>query len=158
MGDFAMVWDVAQLSGDWRLDAGGLLEEEGLASAVILSLFTDRLAEPSDRIPDGTTDRRGVWSDLFRRDQADRQGSRLWLLHREKLTEAVRLRARDYAREALDWMLEDGVADAVAIEAVIVPPDRLDLRVVVSKDGRTLFDNRFGLLWQALAAGSGQGR
>lgn len=80
----------------------------GLTTAVIISLFTDRQADPDDVLPDGGTDRRGWWADTT-------MGSRLWLLSREKEISAVLGKARQYAEEALAWLLDDGVASAVTV-------------------------------------------
>ena len=61
--------------------------------------------DPDDVIPDGSGDPRGWWAD----DPEHRIGSRLWLLTRSKRTQETLLRAQDYAQEALQWMLDDGV-------------------------------------------------
>ena len=77
-----------------------LATDPGLETAVVLSLFTDRRALPADALPGGGNDRRGYWADAF----SERlQGSRLWLLSREKELESVRRSAEVYAQEALAW-------------------------------------------------------
>jgi phage gp46-like protein len=139
----AITFDGQAVQGDFTFAATGA-PEEALRNAVLLSLFTDGRAAPSDAIPDRSGDPRGVWSDLF----AGRKGSRLWLLRREKLLEPVRVRAEVYAREALQWLIADGVADRVATTARLTPPDRLDLQIVIERDGRLLLDARHALLWQ----------
>jgi phage gp46-like protein len=45
---------------DVRLDGGDLSTDDGLETAVLLSLITDRRAEADDVLPDGGTDRRGA--------------------------------------------------------------------------------------------------
>lgn len=97
-------------------DAARLAEDEGLRTAVILSLFTDRRAEPGDELPDGTT-RGGYWGDAYPARPGDRWGSRLWLLQRSTITRDVLRRAETYAREAFDWAIEDGVASRVVATA-----------------------------------------
>ncbi len=77
-----------------------------------------RLADASDETDDGN--RRGWWGDL---EQDYRVGSRLWLLRRQKLTTQVALKAEAYAREALQWLKDDGVVASLDVEAWIVPPD-----------------------------------
>lgn len=47
--------------------------------------------------------------------QNDRTGSRLYLLRRSKLTNKTPQLARDYVREALAWMVEDGVASVLIL-------------------------------------------
>ena len=66
----------------------------------------------------------GWWGD-------ENQGSRLWTLGRRKLNEAARADAEIYAREALAFLLDEGAADEIQVAAVLSPPNRLDLEVVV---------------------------
>lgn len=101
---------------DWRLSGAQLEGDDGLETAIVLSLFTDRRAADDDALPDGTDDRRGWWADAYPDVDGDAIGSRLWLLFREKETQAVVQRAREYTEEALAWLLEDGVASRVVVE------------------------------------------
>jgi phage gp46-like protein len=122
---------------DLALGAAGLLTEETLESAVLVSLLTDRRALADDRLPDDTTatgllppDRRGWCGDALADDADDRIGSRLWLLKREKQTPETRRRAIHYATEALQWLIEDGHVSTVAVDAVWT--DRGRLRVLIT--------------------------
>ena len=77
---------------DWLQTPTNLLDEtQQLASAVIVALNTDALADASDVLPDPrSSDRRGWWGDL------DAQaiwngwpiGSKLWLLTRAKIVDS----------------------------------------------------------------------
>ena len=112
--DIALRYDPESQVFDLALEDGELAADEGLQTAVILSLFTDRLADDDDRLPDGGNDRRGWWADAYNERP---HGSRLWLLSREKTEEAVLRRAKTYAEEALAWLIEDGIAAEVVVEA-----------------------------------------
>ncbi|OHD24772.1 MAG: hypothetical protein A2Y38_07780 [Spirochaetes bacterium GWB1_59_5] len=125
---------------DLHLAAGDLVGEQGLRTAVILSLFLDRRAEPDDEIPDGTGDLRGWWGDAYAETPGDRIGSRLWLLAREKQLPQVVRRAEEYAREALQWLLDDGIATAVEVEGGIAASGTLALRVRIVAPAGTLLD------------------
>src|SRR5215472_15553230 len=80
------------VSVDWLLRADGTLDDsQALATAVIVALGTDRLADVTDVLPDpDSTDRRGWWGDLDAQEVWDGWpiGSRLWLLKRDKITDA----------------------------------------------------------------------
>ena len=106
---------------DWALKRGDLAPDDGLETAVILSLFTDRRAREDDPLPDGSADRRGWWGDAYPPAEAragqEHIGSRLWLLEREKDTQDVVNRARDYAEEALQWLVDDGIAEHIEVMA-----------------------------------------
>lgn len=132
----------------------GLLKESGdsldpLSRAVIVSLFTWRRSEPDD----DTEEAFGWWGDSFPTVANDRIGSRLWLLRRAKLTNATAARIRDYARQALAWMEEDGVAARVEINATRTGLSSVELGVVIwQKDGSKhaiIFDD----IWQGVLNG-----
>lgn len=120
-----------------------------LSQAVVISLFTWRRAEPDDALPDGAT-RHGWWGDTTATAAHDRIGSRLWLLAREALVPETLRRARDYAVEALTWMVEDGVCTAVDVQAERSGLSGLRLRVSLTRadgGGRAL---EFSDIWGAL--------
>jgi phage gp46-like protein len=126
-----LAWDPRRGEAALRRTAtGALAQDDGLATAVLLSLFLDRRAGPDDPLPDGT-DRRGWLGDALAED-ADRIGSRLWLLSREKQVEETRRRAEEYAEEALAWLVEDGLAESVAVSAAWAGIGWLDLRVTIT--------------------------
>ena len=116
-----------------------------MSTAVILSLFTDRRAGIDDTLPLRQTDRRGWVGDEFvgaglglgagigsglgsslGSSSNDAWGSGLWLLAAGKATANVLELARFSAREALAWLLRDGIASRIDCTAQFVPsgPDR----------------------------------
>ena len=117
MSDLKLTWN--EWGADATVEGHDLALEDGLATAVILSLFLDARARADDALPDGGTDRRGFWADTVAPAvERDRTGSRLWLLSREKTLPEVLRRAHDYAAEALRWLVEDGVASRLLSLAV----------------------------------------
>lgn len=108
---------------DVEVVAGDLRTEDGLATAILVSLFSDGLARTEDPLPDGGPDRRGWWAgNVLERDRGDEHGSRLWLLERERLSDEVLVRAEEYARDALSWLVRGGIAERIDAAA-----SRLDL-------------------------------
>lgn len=124
---------------DLAIAANGLLAETSLETAIIISLLTDRRAEPDDLLPVNglqtstplPPDRKGWAGDAL---SDDRIGSRLWLLVREKRTEETRKRAIFYCEEALQWLVTDGHVVGVDVEAEWNPQntERLDVAIVVT--------------------------
>lgn len=112
MPDIQTFWQPLAGRGDWAMAGPDLAAGADLESAVLISLFTDRRADPDDVIPDGTNDPRGWWGDA---GQDYAIGSKLWLLDRSKQSEPVRLRAQNYIEDALRWLLDDGVAASVEV-------------------------------------------
>lgn len=116
--------------------ANGVLEkEDSIMSAVIISLLTDRRAKLDDVLPTIRRasaigdDRKGWVGDSLSDDFQYLIGSRLWLLQRAKQTEETRKNAIFYCKEALQWMLDDGVASAIDVEAEWTQIGRLDAKI-----------------------------
>lgn len=118
-----------------------------LVRAVVMALFTWRRAEADDPIEG---ERWGWWGDNVAEQEGDRIGSRLWLLSREKLTQATVLRAIQYAREALAHLIEDGVATRVTVDAERLGIDKLAMTVVIYRVDGTQLDLRFANVWSQL--------
>lgn len=116
---------------DLALDGAGLATDDGLETAVILSLFTDRRADPDDDLPSPGADPRGWWGDLVPLAPDYQLGSRLWLLSREKQTALVLERARFYAAEALAWLVSSGAASAVQVVATNPATGVLALHIAI---------------------------
>ncbi|MEO6217770.1 MAG: phage GP46 family protein [Sphingomonas sp.] len=156
MTDIALIFDPLALSADIAIEGGSLATDDGLRTAIIISLFTDRRARADDVLPSPGADRRGWWGDCFNADPNDRIGSRLWLLEREKLIAETALKARDMCIEALAWLIEDGVASTVDVETSIVPVSGRDatggllINISISRpDGPGR--QRFDFVWDATA-------
>lgn len=123
---------------------GALAADHDIKTAVLISLFTDRRAESDDPLPNPDASLRGWWGDAF----ADRRiGSRLWLLGREKQLREVTVRAREYAEEALAWLVEDEVASSVQVAAYIAAPGWLALEVAVERETSAPAKFKFDYAW-----------
>lgn len=121
-----------------------------LTRAVQISLFTWRRANVDDVLDDDQ--RFGWWGDSFPSVADDRIGSRLWLLRRVKLTAQTQLDAEFYAREALQWLIDDGHIRAVEILSERLDAQRLNLRIFLAlADGERL-DINLNNSWQVTYA------
>lgn len=153
MTDIALEWDSIAGAADVVIENNDLKADDGLRTALYLSLFTDRRAEPGDVLPDGETDRRGWWADAVPVTPGDLMGSRLWLLARSKREPATLDRAVTYAREALQWLVDDRVCDSFNVTAEYLSPYN-GFAIVVSVPrpvgSPTLY--RFDHTWTAEAA------
>jgi len=145
MTDLAIVLDEYG-TGDLVMSGADLLLDEGLETAVIISMFTDRQVE-DDELPDSETDRRGYWGDIANEDSNDKTGSKLWLLAREKSTEVVADRAKQYTEEALQWLKDDGVTNSIEVTTTIPRPGALLIEVTIARPS-TNVSFRFDYLWQ----------
>lgn len=150
MTDIALLWNDEAFAADAALSAGALRTDEGLRTAILISLFTDARAGEDDVLPDLGGDRRGWWGDAFPASAGDETGSRLWLLFREKITPGVIARARDYVRKALAWLIEDGIARSIEVSVEAQDQHRLAIGIVLTRpDGPAR--ERHDFVWEASA-------
>lgn len=103
---------LSEAGADLAIENGDLALEEGLASSAVVSLFSDGRAPASVSLPAGSS-RRGFWG----AGEGESFGSLLWLLDREKITPTTIERMRAYAADALQWMVDEGIADQVEVVA-----------------------------------------
>lgn len=134
--DIALAFNAERLNFDLSLadKAAEAMEkdlrgDDGLLTAVIISLFTDARAQDGDRLPDERDpDRRGWWGDGLEAEE-DAIGSRLWLLAREKEQAVVVARAEQYAQESLAWLVKKGFVRELRVKASHVGRGHLGIAV-----------------------------
>lgn len=139
-GDFGNKFSFETANGD-------LKTEEGLRTAVIVSLFTDARATVDEVFPN--TEKRGFWGDALSDIVGDRMGSKLWLLDREKQTNETRVRAEQYALDALQWLIDDGVASKVDASASFPAAKSLLLDIVITRPSGENINYTFDNAWKA---------
>ena len=116
-----------------------------LVRALIISLFSWRRANPDDDVDDVM----GWWADTYNQD-GDLTGSRLWELLRQKITQTALAAADEYCREALEWLVTDGVASEVTATAERSGFDQVDIVVTVQQPGRDQTSIRFQNVWRKI--------
>ena len=121
-----------------------------LIRAVIVSLFTWRRALPDDELPGD--ERMGWWGDSYPVEPQARIGSRLWLMSRGKLTNAVPGQARELVAEALQWLIDDGVAERVDVIAERQGLFRLAVGVDIIRGDAGVVSLRFADVWYTFNA------
>lgn len=119
---------------DLSLNKNDLVGDDSLGTEVMVSLFTDVRAE-KDELPPEYADPRGWWADVLLALRGDEQGtgSKLWLLRRQKQLESVLVRAEAYARSALQWLIDEGLASAVEVTAENPSQGVLGLRISIAR-------------------------
>jgi phage gp46-like protein len=149
-----------EVSVDWLLLSDGTLDDiDALATAVIVALGTDRLANPDDELPDpDSTDRRGWWGDY----QADEIwgawpiGSRLWLLKRAKITGSgaqigsTLVRVQHYIQEAIQPFITLRIATSMDVKVERVDTQRIDATVTLYRGPLTAVELRYQILWDSI--------
>jgi phage gp46-like protein len=146
-GDIKFYYDGNKPS-DIRLADNSLdiLRDAGLETSVLISLFSHARAGSDDKLPDKNGTRRGWWADALLEKP---MGSKLWLLERAKITDNTRALTEQYTKDALQWMVDDGVADSIEAESRRNGIYRIDTAVkIIKKDNSNVFF-RYFLNWQA---------
>lgn len=119
-----------------------------LTRAVVISCFTNKRADPDDNadVP------MGWWGDTWPVVANDRYGSKLWLLQRSKLTNALVSTVRNYLRDALQWMQDDGVVTRIDIDVQRTGINELGNKIVLwRRDGPVTIS--FNDLWSLITNG-----
>jgi phage gp46-like protein len=121
MSDISSFWNVEEIQADWRADFGALKTGNDLQTAPFSVCLPTVWRDVTTLTTAATV---GDGGDS---DSELQMGSRLWLIRREKLTTRVAIKAEEYAKEALNWLKNDGVVSEILIAAQIVLPNRLNL-------------------------------
>ena len=155
--DIAIEWDAERFRGDWNVTGGDLVSDVGgLRTAVLLSLFTDRVASPDYLPPPGQKfQRRGWWGDTYEiASGGSAIGSRLWQLNRAVKTDGTTLlaEARDYCREALQWLVDTGVVASVDVATFWLTRNAIGIRVTIAAPQSPPQVWDFAWAWQTAAA------
>ena len=151
-GDIRLYWNNTDGIGDWLFAEGDVQTGQDLATACLVSLFTDKLATPDFVPTDGTLDRRGWWADPYN-DQP--LGSNLWQLERAKKTRDTLATARRYAQDALQWIVDDGVAESISVDTGWMKAEYgatcLGIKVILVEPSGDLRRFTFGWAWRDIA-------
>lgn len=152
------------LTLDWLQTPTNLLDEtQELASAILVALNTDALADASDALPDPRdSDRRGWWGDL---DASKiwggwNIGSKLWLLTRAKIVDsgaregATLVRVETYIRAALQPFIDRGIFSRLAITVTQLSEKRISATIIVYRGPKPAIQLQYQPLWQEIFPGS----
>lgn len=141
-GDIQVVWSNEWTIGDWALAEGDLETGQDLETACLVSLFSDLLATPDFTPTDGTTDRRGWWANYYLSSPI---GSNLWQLARAKKTRDTLGLAQRWTQNALQWLIDDGLAASVLVNTQWVTPVMLGIAVAITRPNGA--ETRFMYTW-----------
>jgi phage gp46-like protein len=151
--DVAQYWNQTNGYSDFQIINNGLGTNRDLLSAIIVSLFSDRLANASDALPDPrSTNRCGWWADSYSAGNV-LIGSRLWLLSRSKSSPALLLTAQGYCEEALQWLIDDKVVGAITVRTWFCENNQelLGIAITVYQQGQTPVTISFQYVWTQIS-------
>jgi phage gp46-like protein len=104
----------------------------GVETAILVTVFTEARSD-SDTIPDAFN-RRGWVGNLLTLEEGYELGSLLWTLSQARLTQNTLNTASDTVKKALNWMIEDGIADTIEVDTVVVSNRTANINIDLFKD------------------------
>lgn len=129
-------------SADAYTPGTGLVSDQDLQTAALISLFTDAEAGPDDVVPDGTGDPRGWWAGSI--------GSKLWLRERSKATLDLPELIRNDIGQALQWLIDDDVVASIAVSAEYRDAKTIAAQVVLRRQDGTQMAMQFARVWETI--------
>lgn len=150
--------ELDETGADLLLEEGDLALDEGLETAVVVSLFTDRRVDVDERLPEEVDvedpppfyrQTRGFWADTA----GDRWGSKLYLLSRAKALPATAAAAVAAVEEALEWLVRAQIVSSVSVDGAfqeLRAGDRVEKVLSLEVELHRGVSARWDALWRAL--------
>lgn len=125
-------WDNETQQADAPLNSGGFLDtSSGFETAVAISLFSWARDDSADTTV--VPQKFGWWGDTFAPNAGDRTGSKLWTLARAKVNADTMGKAKTFALEALQWMIDDGAAKSVLVEVERYNIETIAMKISITR-------------------------
>lgn len=166
MADLALTFDNFTQAGDLLFSGGDIALENPLKTALLISLFSDRLAPdqltaqdravgmqpPGSAVNATLSPRRGWWGDSL---DSDLIGSRLWQLKRviRSSSSSVLREIEAVVHEALAWLQADGIVDQITVLAswAADTSSTVSLEISLTEPGAGSGENyQFTLAWNSI--------
>lgn len=139
--DIALGYDSETMEFDIETELRDLLSDNGLRTAVLISLFTDKDDSLQPEL------KKTYWGNTL--DDGDLiLGSKLWLLKNEKTTTNILSLAKFYCEDALRWMIEDGVAREVLVTTELFDSQTLLIGIEIFKPNDQSETFSFDYVWR----------
>lgn len=130
---------------------GDLATTQGFDTSLTCSLFTDKRASDTEVLQPER--RRGFWGDVFENDDNFTRGSKLWLLSQARITQATVNAAISYAKNSLQWLIDDGYAVKVDATASITGARRNGIALTITVyRSQSISETRTYEIWQNTGA------
>jgi phage gp46-like protein len=150
-GDIRIAFDQYDQFADFILADRDVDRDDGLETAVLITLLTDKHADAGDPLPDDSGYRGGWFGDSLPVVPDYKMGTKLWLLQRAKTVTEIPAIAKEHLLDGFKWMIEDGIVKSVDVTV----ERRRDLKTTLAftisftkPEGTTIFYS-FYYNWEA---------
>lgn len=123
-------------------ETGDISTDQTLDTAILMSIYEEMRASEGE-MPMAKL-RRGWIGNESTPDFE--QGSKLWLFSQERLTGSVLAEIAPVVRNALQWLIDDGIAENVEVEAAAYQNGRVTVPVTLYRPGSPA-ETRYYELW-----------
>lgn len=130
---------------DIVIEGKDALSDTGFETCVLISLGTDARASAADRLPEPNKNRGGFWGSAL---LGFNLGSKYWLLERSKLTPETMALAKQYTADALQWLVDDGIASTIDVTVTRENYRQLNINVVVGRPATSSVFFTYYLNWE----------
>lgn len=150
--DLRFKYDALNQEFDLGIENNELEFDDGLETAVLVSLYSDARAEV-DELPIGQTSRRGFWGDAVENPDKVNTGSKLWLLDRAKTTDELLEQVREYCEAALQWLVDDAIAESVTVETRYLDKFSMAIEITIARPQGEKQPFKYGYVWEVRSNG-----
>lgn len=141
--DIALFQDKSTGLYDVEFANGDFVTVDSFDTSLTVSLMADARAS-SSQVPRAEL-RRGWWGNQFNDDPSFEVGSKLWLLSQARKTQDTLNSAIDFAKNALQWVINDNHAKGINVTGK--PTDTgIQLTVVIDR-GASTTETKYYDLW-----------
>lgn len=128
-------------------DSGDIETAATLDTAILMSIFEELRATPGEQ---PVSELRRGW--LGNEGTGFEQGSKLWEFEQERITGSMLAELGVVIRNALQWLLDDGIAKSITVETPTLENGRVGVRINFGRDESTV-DRRYYQLWDNTGPG-----
>lgn len=128
---------------DYQIVDGDFLGDDSFDTDILSSLLVDARADSSEiQQPEN---RRGWFGDEFMVDNTYNLGSKLWLLEQSRNVNLTVTKSETFTSEALQWILDNKLADIVDVSSELKAPDELFINIDIFVDDNKIATFTFEL-------------
>lgn len=145
---------------DWRITDGVIDETQALATAVMVALGSNLLADVGDELPDPLdNDRQGWWGDMDAEAiwEGWPLGTRLWEMRRDAVRPvgyqhgATAIKAEMFVRQAIQPFEEAGVISGYTVQVDAMPRmERIDVLITLMRKHQPAIALRYSYLYDEI--------
>lgn len=131
---------------DLDIEGGDLVLSDSLQNAVLLSLAIWNRSEIDSGVAATENVQGGWWADALNELPL---GSKLYTIFRDRLDESSLEKAKGLVKDALKWLLDDGVAKSVDVSATIAGKTSAEFVIVIKKPDGNDEEFKWKTNWEA---------